>query len=58
MLSGPTIASTRAIEIIEGTMGPEFDGWSSTVTLSGQITDTFGARLILKREESDGYMDN
>jgi len=44
--------------IIEGTMEPEFDGWSTTLTLSGPLTDTLGARVILKREESDGYMDN
>ncbi|MCX2973384.1 TonB-dependent receptor [Halieaceae bacterium IMCC8485] len=44
--------------VIEGSLEPEFDGWSTTLTLSGPITDTFGARLVVKREESDGYMDN
>lgn len=43
---------------IEATSEPEFDGWSSTLTLSGPLTDTLGARLVVKREETDGYMDN
>jgi len=43
---------------IQGTWEPEFDGWSTTLTLSGPLTDNFGARLVLKREETDGYMDN
>ena len=39
-------------------MEPEFDGWSSTLTLSGPLTDTLRGRLVVKREETDGYMDN
>lgn len=43
---------------IEGSLEPEFNGWSTTLTLSGPITDTLAARLVLKKEESDGYMNN
>ncbi len=43
---------------IEGTLEPEFDGWSTTLTLSGPLSDDFAARLVLKKTESDGYMDN
>lgn len=43
---------------IEASIEPEFDGWSSVLTLSGPITDNFGARFVVKREETDGWMDN
>lgn len=43
---------------VEVTAEPEFGGWGTTLTLSGPITDTFGARLVVKRDESDGYMRN
>jgi len=42
----------------ELSLEPEFDGWSSTFTVSGPITDNFGARLVYKMEETDGWMDN
>ena len=44
--------------IIEGSYEPEFGGYSGTVTLSGPITDTFGARFVVKKSETDGWMDN
>jgi iron complex outermembrane receptor protein len=44
--------------IIDVTAEPEFGGWSTGLTLSGPISDTFGARLVLKRDESDGFMRN
>ena len=44
--------------IIEGTYEPEFGGYSGTVTLSGPITDNFGARFVVKKSETDGWMDN
>lgn len=43
---------------VELTAEPEFDGWGATLTLSGPITDTFGARFVIKRDETDGYMKN
>ena len=43
---------------IDLSLEPEFDGWSSTFTVSGPITDNFGARLVYKMEETDGWMDN
>ncbi|MGI9287262.1 MAG: TonB-dependent receptor [Pseudomonadales bacterium] len=44
--------------MIEATAEPEFGGWSTTLVLSGPVTDKFGARVVLKRQETDGYMDN
>lgn len=44
--------------IIEGSYEPEFGGYSGTVTLSGPITDNFGARFVVKKSETDGWMDN
>ncbi|MFT4519433.1 MAG: iron complex outermembrane receptor protein [Halioglobus sp.] len=43
---------------IEMSLEPEFDAWSTTGTVSGAISDTLNARLVLKREETDGYMEN
>ena len=43
---------------IQATAVPEFDGWSSTLTLSGPITDTIGLRVVGKRLETDGWVDN
>lgn len=43
---------------VELSAEPEFGGWGATVTLSGPLSDTFGARLVVKREETDGYMTN
>lgn len=37
---------------------PEFDGTSGIVMLSGPITDSFGARVVVKKRETDGWMDN
>jgi iron complex outermembrane recepter protein len=57
-----SITTARPTEEFEGsvelTSEPEFDGWGATLTLSGPITDTLGARLVVKRDETDGYMDN
>jgi len=44
--------------IIEGTVEPEFGGWSSSLTLSGPITETLGARLAFTRDKTDGYVHN
>jgi len=44
--------------IVEATAEPEFDGWSTTLTLSGPLTDTLGARFVAKREETDGWLHN
>ncbi|GAB5452795.1 MAG: TonB-dependent receptor [Halioglobus sp.] len=43
---------------IQGSIEPEFDHWSTTLTLSGPISDTLRARFVIKRDESDGFMDN
>lgn len=43
---------------VEATYEPEFDGWSTTLILSGPVTDNFGARFVVKRDETDGYMEN
>lgn len=43
---------------IQATAEPEFDGWSSTLMLSGPVTDTFSARVVAKRLETDGWVDN
>lgn len=43
---------------VELTSEPEFDGWGATLTLSGPLSDTLGARLVVKRDETDGYMKN
>lgn len=37
---------------------PEFGGWGATLMLSGPLTETLGARLVVKRDETDGYMRN
>ncbi len=43
---------------IEVSAEPEFDGWSTTLMLSGPLTDTLGARVVVTRNESDGYVNN
>jgi iron complex outermembrane receptor protein len=43
---------------VELTSEPEFDGWGATLTLSGPLSDTLAARLVVKRDETDGYMRN
>ena len=43
---------------ISGTFEPEFDGWGTTLVLSGPLSETFRARLALRVDETDGYMDN
>lgn len=43
---------------IEGSYEPEFDGTSAILTLSGPLTDNFGARFVAKVSETDGWMDN
>ena len=37
---------------------PEFNGWSTQLVLSGPLTDTFAARLAIRRQEADGYFTN
>jgi iron complex outermembrane receptor protein len=43
---------------IEGSYEPEFDHWNTTLMLSGPVTDNLGARFVVKRDETDGWMDN
>lgn len=43
---------------IEANYEPEFDHWNTTLMLSGPLTENLGARFVVKRDESDGYMDN
>ncbi|MFT5099509.1 MAG: iron complex outermembrane receptor protein [Planctomycetaceae bacterium] len=43
---------------IEYSNEPEFDGQGATLTLSGPITDTFGARFVVTADETEGWMDN
>lgn len=43
---------------IEAAFEPEFGGQSGILTLSGPITDNFGARFVFKKGETDGWMDN
>lgn len=43
---------------IEAGLEPEFGHWNITTMLSGPVTDTLGARFVIKRDETDGYMDN
>lgn len=57
-----SITTARPGEEFEGhvalTSEPEFGAWGATLVLSGPLTDTLGARLVVKRDESDGYMRN
>lgn len=54
-----TARPTDELEIIlDVTAEPEFDGQSGTLTVSGPITDTLAGRLVIKGEETDGWMDN
>jgi outer membrane receptor protein involved in Fe transport len=57
-----SITTAKPTDEFEGSIAltaePEFGGQSATLTLSGPITDNFGARLVLKDEKSDGWMDN
>jgi outer membrane receptor protein involved in Fe transport len=57
-----SITSARPTEEFEGSIEvsaePEFGGTAATLTLSGPITDTLGARLVIKKDESDGYVNN
>ncbi|MFK8020000.1 MAG: TonB-dependent receptor [Pseudomonadales bacterium] len=43
---------------IEVTAEPQFGGVGATLMVSGPLSDTFGARLVVKRDETDGYMNN
>jgi len=43
---------------IEANYEPEFDHWNTTLMLSGPLSDDFSARFVVKRDETDGYMDN
>jgi outer membrane receptor protein involved in Fe transport len=57
-----SITTAKPTDEFEGSIAltaePEFGGQSATLTLSGPITDNFGARLVIKDEKSDGWMDN
>ncbi|NND65954.1 MAG: TonB-dependent receptor [Halioglobus sp.] len=44
--------------ILDGSLEPEFDGSSGQLIVSGPITDTLGARFVIKGSETDGWMDN
>lgn len=43
---------------VEVTAEPEFGSLGATFMISGPLSDTFGARLVVKRDETDGYMTN
>ncbi len=43
---------------VQLTSEPEFGGWGGTLVLSGPLSDTFGARLAVRHEETDGYFRN
>lgn len=43
---------------VEFTVEPEFDAWSVTGTVSGPISETLSARLVVKQDETDGYLKN
>ncbi|MEH6516359.1 MAG: TonB-dependent receptor [Halioglobus sp.] len=43
---------------LAATYEPEFEHWSATAMVSGPLTDTLAARLVIKRDETEGYMDN
>jgi iron complex outermembrane receptor protein len=54
-----TAKPTEAFEArVEATIEPEFDAWSVTGTISGPLTETINARLVVKEDETDGYMKN
>ena len=43
---------------ITATAEPDFGGWGTTAVFSGPVSDTLGARLAIRHEESDGYFNN
>ncbi len=43
---------------IEGNYEPEFNHWNTTLMLSGPLTENLAGRIVIKRDETDGYMDN
>ncbi|MFQ3325161.1 MAG: iron complex outermembrane receptor protein [Pseudomonadales bacterium] len=57
-----SITTAKPTDEFEGSIAlsvePEFGGQTGTLTLSGPITDNFGARLVLQDDSSDGWMDN
>jgi outer membrane receptor protein involved in Fe transport len=57
-----SITTAKPTDEFEGSIQlavePEFGGQRATLTLSGPITDNFGARLVIQDEQSDGWMDN
>jgi outer membrane receptor protein involved in Fe transport len=57
-----SITTAKPTDEFEGSVQlavePEFGGQRATLTLSGPITDNFGARLVIQDEQSDGWMDN
>jgi outer membrane receptor protein involved in Fe transport len=57
-----SITTAKPTDEFEGSVqlavAPEFGGQRATLTLSGPITDNFGARLVIQDEQSDGWMDN
>ena len=56
------ITTAKPTEEFEGSIEleyePEFNGTSGILTLSGPITDTFGGRFVIKKRDTDGWMDN
>lgn len=54
-----TASATQEFEgSVEANYEPEFDHWNTTAMLSGPLTETLAARFVIKRDETDGYMDN
>jgi outer membrane receptor protein involved in Fe transport len=56
------ITTAKPTDEFEGSIAvsaePEFGGKEGTLTLSGPITDNFGARFVYQDSSEDGYLDN
>ncbi|NIB42308.1 TonB-dependent receptor [Pseudomaricurvus alkylphenolicus] len=58
-LNVTTAAPTEEFEAsISASYEPEFEGWGTSVIVSGALTDTLNARFAARVEETDGYLDN
>ena len=65
-----TVAGAIKVETVSPSLGEDFNGYVAadvepeygtargTVVLSGDLTDTVAARLALRYQETDGYVDN
>ena len=54
-----TANPTEAFEsYLQAAFEPEFGGWGTTAVISGPLGESLGARLAVRREETDGYFRN